>query len=100
MILLSFVFIVAIVVVVLLLKKYRFKLLTEQNEIVDIAQRTGLRVQQINDVFDSIKLEQGVLDDEKQKAGENMKILGEKLNALKRELYSIEEAITGFKSLS
>ncbi|MDA3818782.1 MAG: methyl-accepting chemotaxis protein [Prolixibacteraceae bacterium] len=77
---------------------HSFRVIT--NEIVDIAQRTGLRVQQINDVFDSIKLEQGVLDDEKQKAGENMKILGEKLNVLKRELYSIEEAITGFKSLS
>ncbi|MCF8363645.1 MAG: PAS domain-containing protein [Prolixibacteraceae bacterium] len=75
-----------------------FRVIT--NEIVDIAQRTGLRVQQINDIFDSIKSEQGVLDNEKQKAGENIRILEERLGTLKRELCSIEEAIAGFKSLS
>jgi PAS domain S-box-containing protein len=75
-----------------------FRVIT--NEIVDIAQRTQLRVQQIKQILGSIKSEQSLLDEEKQNAGNYMATLNKRLSELKDELHHIENAISGFKTLS
>jgi methyl-accepting chemotaxis protein len=77
---------------------HSFRVIT--NEIVDIAQRIQLRVQQIKEILGSIKSEQGLLDEEKQNAGDNMTTLNKQLSELKDELHHIENSISGFKSLS
>ncbi|MDA3878959.1 MAG: methyl-accepting chemotaxis protein [Prolixibacteraceae bacterium] len=75
-----------------------FRVIT--SEIVEIAQLTATRVQQIKEIFDSIGSEQGILNENKQKAEDNINILENRLSDIKKELFSIEEAIIEFKSLS
>jgi methyl-accepting chemotaxis protein len=75
-----------------------FRVIT--SEIVDIAQRTSTRVQQIKNIFDSIKSEQGILNKNKQKTEKNINNLENSLIDMKKELVTIENAISEFKSLS